>query len=58
VAANRSELLVFNNCNRLDLDQKIRMREAVHLDGGAGRQRGEIFHPHADMFEKLLLCRP
>jgi hypothetical protein len=34
---NRGELLVLSNGNRLDLDQKIRMREAAHLDGGAGR---------------------
>src|SRR3954465_9967676 len=40
--------------DRLDLDQKIRMREAAYLDGGAGRQRAEIFHPHADMLEEFV----
>ena len=30
------------------------MREAAHLDGGAGRQRPEIFHPDADMLEELV----
>ena len=42
------------NRDRLDLDQRIRMREAAHLDGGAGRQRPEIFHPDADMLEELV----
>jgi hypothetical protein len=42
------------NRDRLDLDQRIRMREAAHLDGGAGRQRPEIFHPDADTLEELV----
>jgi hypothetical protein len=50
----RGGLLDFRNGDRLDLDQKIRMREAANLDGGAGRQRPEIFHPDADMLEELV----
>jgi hypothetical protein len=50
----RDGLLDFRNGDRLDLDQKIRMREAAHLDGGAGRQRPEILHPDADMLEELV----
>jgi len=43
------------NRDRLDLDQKIRMREAAHLDGGAGRQRPEILHPDAGRVDATMV---
>jgi len=43
------------NRDRLDLDQKIRMREAAHLDGGAGRQRPEILHPDAGRVDTTMV---
>jgi hypothetical protein len=43
------------NRDRLDLDQKIRMREAAHLDGGAGRRRPEILHPDAGRVDATMV---